>query len=75
MKRLDLHGLRHDDARKATIRFIEENWNSDDEAQIVTGNSNYMQRVVIDVLNEYKLNYKRGSAIYESAGFITTWFD
>jgi len=74
MKRLDLHGLRHEEAKRATIRFIEENWNSDDEAQIVTGNSNYMQRIVIDVLNEYKLNHKRGG-VFSETGFITTWFD
>jgi DNA-nicking Smr family endonuclease len=55
MKRLDLHGLRHEEARRAVIRFIEDNWGCGEETRFITGHSALMKKVVMDVLEEYKL--------------------
>ena len=74
MLKLDLHGLRHEDARRAVISFVETNWNSNDEAQIITGHSTKMMDVVVNVLNEYRLMYKRGG-VFDERGFITTWLE
>jgi DNA-nicking Smr family endonuclease len=57
MRKLDLHGFRHEEARRETIRFVEDNWGSGEEVFIVSGNSNQMKKVVATVLDEYKLDY------------------
>jgi hypothetical protein len=57
MRTFDLHGFRHEEARRATIRFVEDNWGSGEEVFIVSGNSNQMKKVVSMVLDEYKLDY------------------
>jgi hypothetical protein len=74
MKHLDLHGLRHEEARRAVIRFIEDNWNCEDEAQIITGHSQRMRGIVMDVLDEYELTYQT-SNMFGERGYITTWFE
>jgi len=57
MKKLDLHRVRHGDVRDKTIRFIESNWDSGEEIEIITGNSYKMKKLVIEVLSEYDLTY------------------
>ena len=57
---LDLHGIRHAEARNQTIKFVEDGLNYWDTAQIVTGHSQAMRDVVIKVLDEYKLEYNVG---------------
>jgi hypothetical protein len=74
MKKLDLHGMRHAEARVAVTQFVEDNWNSGIEAQIVTGNSTKMRGVVLGVLDEYKLTYQI-SEMFGIYGHITTWFE
>ena len=76
MKKLDLHRIRHDDARTMVIRFVEDNWGSGEEAEIITGNSTRMKSIVIDVLDEYKLSYQI-SHIFDQVnkGYIVTWFE
>jgi DNA-nicking Smr family endonuclease len=74
MKRLDLHGLRHEEARRAVIRFTEDNWNTGEEVQIITGHSARMKSIVVGVLDEYKLNYQT-SNMFGQSGHITTWFE
>jgi len=59
MKKLDLHGVRHIDVRPAVLRYIEDNWNSGEEAIIVTGHSMKMRALVIEVLDEYKLQHEK----------------
>jgi len=71
MKRLDLHGLRHEDVRQEVIRFVEAHWNTDGiELEIVTGYSPTMKRIAGTVLDEYGLDYKVGDAIGVNKGFI-----
>jgi len=60
MRVLDLHGVRHAEARNQTIRFVEDGLNRWDMAQVVTGHSQAMRDVVIGVLDEYKLEYNVG---------------
>ena len=63
MDRLDLHGIRHEDAVGLTIRFIEDNWASGKEVEIITGHSIKMKDIVVGVLNEYHLEYSTGPAL------------
>lgn len=74
--KIDLHRVRHEDVRDKVIRFIEENWASKFEAEIITGNSSVMQRLVMEVLNEYKLPYQisRMCDPYNK-GYIVTWLE
>ena len=59
MKKLDLHKTKHEDVQHKVIRFIEDNWNSG-EVEIITGYSEKMKSLVIEILNEYKLTYSIG---------------
>ncbi len=54
---LDLHGCTHEDAKRETIRFIEGNWDSLDDLEIITGHSSKMKNIVKYILDEYKLIY------------------
>ena len=55
MKILDLHGLRHHEARNACHLFINDNWG--EELKIITGNSKIMKNLVCEILIFYKLNF------------------
>ena len=55
--KLDLHGVKHEDVRREVIRYIEDNWDSGDMVEIITGHSEKMKGIVFKVLMEYKLNY------------------
>lgn len=70
MEVLDLHGTPHMYARNKVIRIIEDCWDKGKEISIITGMSNTMQKIVIDVLDEYKLSYRIGDGI--NYGFIKT---
>jgi len=72
MKKLDLHRTRHEDVRQKVIKFIERNWNSDEELKIITGHSPQMKNLVIKVLNEYQMNYSIGDMANLNTGFIHT---
>lgn len=74
--RIDLHRVRHEDVRNKVIRFIEKNWASKLEAEIVTGNSSIMQKLVMEVLDEYKLSYQI-SRMFDpyNQGYIVTWLE
>jgi hypothetical protein len=61
LKTLDLHGIKHEDARKEVIHFIEDHWNTDHELEIITGNSSKMRDIVLIVIDEYKLNFNLGN--------------
>ena len=70
MEKLNLHGVRHIDVAQKVIRFIENNWNSGEEVEIVTGNSIKMRNLVIEVLNEYDLSYTLGRQFDYSKGYL-----
>ena len=76
MKKLDLHRTRHDDAKRNVIRFIEDNWGSKEEAEIITGNSQRMKNIVMKVLQEYGLDYQIGRIFdVNNQGYIVVWFE
>lgn len=76
MKKLDLHRMKHRDAHRAVIRFIEANWASGEEVEIITGNSLAMKSVVVETLIEYKLNYTIGRMFdLNNRGYIVTWLE
>ena len=58
IKKLDLHRIRHEYVRNETIRFIESNWGSGKEVEIITGNSIEMRILVMNILDEYGLTYQ-----------------
>ena len=76
MKKIDLHKTYHVDAKEKVIRFVEDNWGSGEEAEIITGNSRVMKNIVISVLNEYKLRHQEGHTWdFVNKGYIVTWFE
>lgn len=75
MKRLDLHRVRHEDVRRKVIHFVEDNWNSGEEGEIVTGNSLLMKARVRDILLEYGLYCTEGRQFDFNKGYIVTWFE
>lgn len=72
METLDLHHIRHHLVRPKLIRFIEDNWNKNVEAHIITGHSPRMKEIVKEVLDEYKMEYREGDFAGMNMGFIRT---
>ena len=63
MEKLDLHGVRHIDVQREVIRFVEKHWNHNVQLEIITGHSERMKDLVLEVLEEYKLDYVTGCNI------------
>ncbi len=57
---IDLHGKSYYEAEQLLIRFIESHLFTDNEIEIITGNSNRMKDVVFKILDEYALDYVIG---------------
>ena len=73
-KRLDLHGIRHADVKQLVIQFIEDNWESEEEDfEIITGHSANMKGIVLNVLDEYNLQYTVGELFNPLAPKIKFW--
>ena len=70
MDKLDLHRTRHPEVRRKVIRFIEDNWDSGKEIEIVTGYSSKMRSLVTEVLDEYDLSYTIGRELDHSKGYL-----
>ena len=71
--KLDLHGIRHEDVRQILIHFIEDNWDTDEDLEVITGNSLKMKGIVINVIEEYHLPYNIGSMFNKLAPKIIFW--
>ena len=71
--KLDLHGVRHEEARRQTIRFVEEHWDDGSELEIITGHSQRMKGIVMNVLEEYDLTYNIGRLFDVDGPRIITW--
>jgi DNA-nicking Smr family endonuclease len=67
MKKLDLHGLKHEDVKRKVIHFIEDNWNSGEVVEIITGHSPKMKHLTADVLDEYNLKWSSESLFLSNA--------
>ena len=71
MKELDLHGVKHEDAKNEVIRLIEANWNTGTTIKIITGHSPQMKALVKSVLGEYELEYEIGGLFGMNPGIMT----
>jgi len=58
---IDLHGVYHRDVKNEVIRFIEDHWGSGESLKVITGNSPGMQKLVIEVAEEYELKNSIGT--------------
>lgn len=65
MVKLDLHGMRYEDARRAVDGLANTywKWSPEDEAEIITGHSSNMRNMVIGVLKEYDIEYYVGGTL------------
>ena len=54
-KKLDLHGVKHDDVERLVENFVLL---LNPPLDIITGNSQKMQQIVINVLITHTINYK-----------------
>lgn len=59
MKKLDLHGTRHDEVQRELEHFLYNCMMAgNEEVEIVTGNSPTMKEIVIKVANDHKMEAK-----------------
>jgi hypothetical protein len=58
MRALDLHGVNHEDAYIKCHRFINDNYGHD--MFIITGHSDRMKKIVVEILDTYRLQYLVG---------------
>jgi hypothetical protein len=56
MKKLDLHGIKHEDVDRVVENFVLLN---ESPIDIITGNSQKMQELVLDVLNRNGIDWER----------------
>jgi len=56
MKKLDLHGIKHEDVDRIVENFVLLN---NPPIEIITGNSQRMQELVLDVLNRHDICWER----------------
>ena len=56
LKQLDLHGIRHEDVDRLVENFVLLN---NPPIRIITGNSNRMTELVVDVLDRHNITYER----------------
>jgi len=75
MTELDLHGHRHEEAKRLLEHTINVLWCSNEELHIITGHSKRMKEIVIELLEEYKLEYTIGDFSGQNMGFIRTYLD
>ena len=75
MVELDLHNHRHDEAKRLLETTLNSLWGSNEELEIITGNSSKMKDIVVDILDEYKLHYNIGDWTGQNMGFIKTVLD
>jgi len=60
VKKIDLHGVRHDRVKSILIRGIEDVWDTNTKVEIITGHSPEMKKIAKEVLKEYRLEYEEG---------------
>jgi len=70
--KLDLHGYRHEEAKHLLERAINSMWGSDKELHIITGYSEKLQKIVVDILRQYKLEYSIGDFSGQNMGYVRT---
>jgi hypothetical protein len=56
IKKLDLHGIKHEDVDRLVENFILLN---NPPIRIITGNSNQMRDIVVEVLDRHDMEYEQ----------------
>ncbi len=56
MRKLDLHGIKHNDSKQLILNFIEKNIDKL-PVEIITGNSIEMKNIVIEIIRSFNLKY------------------
>jgi len=56
IKKLDLHGIRHDEVDRLVENFVLLN---EAPIRIITGNSHKMKELVIEVLDRHNMEYEQ----------------
>ena len=75
MKTLDLHGTKHEDVERKVLRFVESCWmNTEEEAEIITGHSDVMRKLALEVLKEYGAEAHIGGLVGVDQTFIRVIF-
>jgi hypothetical protein len=62
MTKIDLHGLRHDEARLRLIRKVEGLWGTGESIEVIAGNSPKMKEIASQVLAEYGIECRQDDA-------------
>ena len=75
MTELDLHGIKHEDVKRVLDRIINRLWAKNEGLTIITGHSEKMKKIVVDILDEYELEYTIGDFSGQNTGFIRTFLD
>lgn len=70
---LDLHNTKHENVTSKVIYFIEKVLTNPEDFIIITGHSQIMRKLVIDVLDEYNLEYNIGGILEVSKAFIKVY--
>ena len=60
-KRLDLHGVKHEDVDRLVENFVLMN---NPPLRIITGNSERMMELTLDVLNRHNIEWTRWASSY-----------
>ena len=55
MKKLDLHGIKHEDVDRLVENFVLLN---NPPLTIITGNSDRMRQIVVNTLMNHQINYE-----------------
>lgn len=69
MKKIDLHNTYHSEVPKRIDEFISLYY-KEKSLIIVTGNSEVMKKIVIDLITEYGYQYEIGDFLGINNGFI-----
>ena len=56
IKKLDLHGIKHEDVDRLVENFVLLN---NPPIRIITGNSNQMRHIVVEVLDRQDMEYEQ----------------
>ena len=72
MRKLDLHRMRYEDAKRAVEKLANSYWAwaTDEEGVIITGHSSNMRNMVVEILQEYEIEYYVGGPLEMDDTFI-----
>ena len=72
MRKLDLHKMKYEDAKRVVEEFVNNywKWDPDEEGEIITGHSSNMREMVIGILKEYSMDYDVGGPLKMDDTFI-----